>query len=146
MKEERKSFVSLKLSIPEDGEVKIKTDYNRFWQIVFHLVDNAVKYTEKGFVQFGYQINNSNDLEVIVKDTGKGIPKEKLDTVFDRFSKTEESKSKLYSGTGLGLSLVKGLVELMDGTVTIKTKTKEDSPSEASGTTFNVIFKNIITE
>jgi len=146
MKEERKSFVSLKLLIPEDGEVKIKTDYNRFWQIVFHLIDNAVKYTEKGFVQFGYQINNSNDLEVIVKDTGKGIPKEKLDTVFDRFSKTEESKSKLYSGTGLGLSLVKGLVELMDGTVTIKTKTKEDSPSEASGTTFNVIFKNIITE
>ncbi|RLD67236.1 MAG: hypothetical protein DRI95_05175 [Bacteroidetes bacterium] len=146
MKEERKSFVSLKLSIPEDKDIKIKTDYNRFWQIVFHLIDNAVKYTEKGFVQFGYQINNSNDLEVIVKDTGKGIPKEKLDTVFDRFSKTEESKSKLYSGTGLGLSLVKGLVELMDGTVTIKTKTKEGSPSEASGTTFNVIFKNIITE
>lgn len=144
MKEERKSFVSLKLSITEERDIKIKTDYNRFWQIVFHLLDNAVKYTEKGFIQFGYRVNNSNDLEVFVKDTGKGIPKEKLDTVFDRFRKTEESKSKLYSGTGLGLSLVKGLVELMDGTVTVKTKTKDDFPTESPGTTFILVFKNII--
>lgn len=145
MKEDRKFFVSLKLSIPEKSDIRIKTDYNRFWQIVFHLLDNAVKYTEKGFVQFGYRMINSNDLEVFVKDTGKGIPKEKLKTVFDRFRKTEEGKTKLYSGTGLGLSLVKGLVELMNGTVTVKTKTKDEFPSELPGTTFTLVFKKIIT-
>ena len=85
-------------------------------------------------------------LRLFVKDTGKGIPTDKLKIVFDRFRKTEEGKTKLYSGTGLGLSLVKGLIEFMNGTVTVETKTKKEFPSEASGTKFTVVFKGIVVE
>ncbi len=97
---------------------------------------------------FGYKViedtSDGASLQIFVKDTGKGIPKEKLKTVFDRFRKSEEGSAKLYSGIGLGLSLVKGLAELMKGTITIETKTKDDLPSGASGTNFVIVFKDII--
>ncbi len=148
MKEERKSFVSLKLSIPAESNLRIRTDYNRFWQIIFHLLDNAIKYTEKGFVLFGYKVledvSGETNLQVFVKDTGKGIPKEKLSTVFDRFRKSEDNSTKLYSGTGLGLSLVKGLTEFMNGTIVVETRTINEFPDDVPGTSFTIIFKDII--
>jgi signal transduction histidine kinase len=146
MRDERKSFVSLRLSIPENDEIYIKTDYNRFWQIIFHLLDNAIKYTDKGFVEFGYKFaeHDTKSLNVFIRDTGKGIKQEKLKTVFDRFRKTEDGKTKLYAGTGLGLSLVKGLTEFMNGEINIKTRTKEEFPEELPGTTFVIVFKNIV--
>lgn len=148
LRDERKVFVSLKLSMPSRNDIKINTDYNKFWQIIFHLVDNALKYTEKGFIEFGFKFvaNNNSALQVFVKDTGKGINQEKLKTIFDRFRKSEDGKTKLYSGTGLGLSLVKGLTEFMNGEIIVESKTKEEFPGQQPGTTVNIIFKNIINK
>ncbi|OQY05606.1 MAG: hypothetical protein B6I20_00770 [Bacteroidetes bacterium 4572_117] len=143
MKVDRKSFISLKLAIP-DNNIRIKTDYNKFWKIVFQLLDNAIKYTEKGSVTIGYNVLRASDLGVFVEDTGIGIRKEKLNLVFDRFNKTEDSKTKIYSGTGLGLSLVKGFTEHLDGTLTVNSKSKAEFPDEPSGTSFILVFKNVI--
>ncbi len=102
----------------------ITTDQARLKQVLGYLISNAVKYTEKGKINFGY-VNKGDYLEFFVKDTGVGIPKEKQSNLFNQFGKLEHHKEKVYRGTGLGLTISKDLVKLMGGKIWVESQEGE---------------------
>ena len=93
----------------------IRVDAKRLQQVLRCLIENAIKFTEKGFVRFGYRQSSQEMLEFFVEDTGIGIKKDKLEVIFDSFRQLELSNTRRYGGTGLGLSISRGLVRLMGG-------------------------------
>ena len=110
----------------------ITGDPNRLQQVVWNLLSNAVKFTPKeGRVQAYLQRVNSH-LEIVVSDTGSGIAPDLLPLVFERFRQADSSSTRRHSGLGLGLTLVKHLVELHGGTVVAH------SPGLGQGSTFTV--------
>lgn len=98
----------------EDDKSYIVSDPNRLRQVITNLVGNAFKFTNKGFIEFGYD-QIKNDLRFYVKDTGIGIPPEKIDQIFERFVQADNSRSRKFSGSGLGLAISKGFIELLGG-------------------------------
>ena len=95
-------------------------DVGRIRQIVTNLMGNAVKFTEAGHVLVdvsGEPVEDGTRLKVSVKDTGIGIPRDKLGLIFEKFSQVDGSSTRRYEGTGLGLAITSRLVELMDGTI-----------------------------
>lgn len=108
----------------------VRGDPSRLQQVLWNLLSNAIKFTPKaGRVQVILERVNSH-AEISVEDTGIGIRPEFLPHVFDRFRQADPSTTRQYGGLGLGLSIVKNLVELHGGTVRVK------SPGENQGTTF----------
>lgn len=100
-------------------------DQIRFTQILMNLVGNAVKFTNKGGVDMviGSQKNDDGVRLIIeVNDTGSGIPKEQLETIFDPYNQASSETSRLYGGTGLGLSIARELVELYGGQINVTSK------------------------
>jgi PAS domain S-box-containing protein len=107
-------------------------DPDRLQQVVWNLLINAVKFTPKrGRVQVHLQRTNSH-VEIVVSDTGQGISQEQLPHLFERFHQTGSINTRSHSGLGLGLALVRHLVELHGGKVTAQ------SPGEGQGATFTV--------
>ncbi|ARM13449.1 MULTISPECIES: response regulator [Rhizobium] len=94
-------------------------DAGRFRQIVTNLVGNAVKFTERGhvFVDVGFETVAGGEImaSIRIEDTGIGIPEEKLESVFDKFSQVDASSTRRHEGTGLGLAITAGLVDLFGG-------------------------------
>ena len=102
--------IELKNEIPSELP-PVEADENRMQQILYNLIGNAVKFTEKGYVKvFAKQLEDK--IEISVEDTGIGIPKDKLEIIFQSFQQVDASISRQYGGTGLGLSITKSLVEL----------------------------------
>ncbi len=101
-------------------------DAGRFRQIVTNLVGNAVKFTEKGHVFIDLKSEPIRDgelmLSIRIEDTGLGIPKEKLASVFEKFSQVDTSSTRRHEGTGLGLAITSGLVELFGGHVEVESE------------------------
>jgi len=97
----------------------LKTDIQRFKQIVSNLVGNAIKFTQNGFVEYGYEIDPQHIgfIKFYVKDSGIGIPENLLEVIFERFRKIDESQTKTFGGTGLGLAISKRLVEMLNGKI-----------------------------
>ena len=95
-------------------------DVGRIRQIVTNLMGNAVKFTEEGhvFIDVSGQVgDNQTKLKISIEDTGIGIPKEKAERVFEKFSQVDESATRKHEGTGLGLAISSSLVELMGGEI-----------------------------
>jgi len=106
----------------------IKTDPFRLKQILINLIDNAFKFTENGFVEFGYRLKEKNTkIEFFIKDSGIGIAREKFEDIFQSFNKIETDKSKLYRGTGLGLTITKNLIERLGGKIWLESSVKVGS-------------------
>lgn len=109
-----KPDVSILLSIPDElTNTVIRTDGQRLKQVLGNLIDNAIKFTKVGTIEFG--ITKGADIEIIffVKDSGIGIEPDKQTIIFDRFRQAEDiSSTRKYGGTGLGLSIVKGILDL----------------------------------
>ena len=98
------------------------TDKKRLSQAFSHLIENAIKFTSRGSVKFGYRFVEYSDvthIQFFVEDTGIGIPADQIEHVFDQFTKFYNRKGSLHSGTGLGLSIVKKLTESMGGTIRV---------------------------
>jgi len=102
----------------------IKSDPFRIHQILSNLIGNAVKFTDKGYILFGYRLTeNQDNLYFFVEDTGIGIPESKQECIFDRFRQVCDEKAKiLYGGTGLGLAISKSLVEMMGGQIGVESE------------------------
>ncbi len=101
-----------------DEESIIYSDEARIRQVLTNLIGNAIKFTEKGSVEFGYIIRpDEKYLKFYVKDTGIGIPNDKQGIIFSRFRQVDDSSSRKYGGTGLGLAISKGLVDLLGGEI-----------------------------
>jgi signal transduction histidine kinase len=103
----------------------------RIEQIMINLIENAIRYTEKGSIDISL-FTVRDFVKVEVKDTGSGIPKEDIPHLFDRFYRVEKSRSRQYGGSGLGLAIVKNLVELHGGTITVSSKVGEGTVFELS--------------
>ena len=104
-----------------DTESEIVTDNTKLVQILSNLINNAVKFTKKGAIEYGYRLSG-NWLEFYVNDTGIGISAEHLPRIFDRFYQVDSKVSRQYSGTGLGLSICKGFVELLGGSISVESE------------------------
>jgi signal transduction histidine kinase/CheY-like chemotaxis protein len=102
-----------------DGEVIINSDYQRVLQIMLNLLNNAFKFTEKGFIKYQYIIENGF-LVLKVSDSGIGIPKENLSKIFNRMTQLDVKNSN--KGSGLGLAISKHLVELMGGVILVNSE------------------------
>lgn len=115
-----KEDIRLSFYISSAGNpVEIECDRNRLQQILGNLLDNAIKFTKRGSIEAGCEVKENNRIEFYVKDTGIGIPLEKQGVIFERFRQVEEDYNRTYGGTGIGLALVKKLVELMGGNITL---------------------------
>ena len=111
------------IQVGEDIPPMLYGDETRIKQVIINLLTNAIKYTEEGFVtlRFGGESTGVDTfmLCVEVEDSGIGIRKENIEHLFDSFSRIENEESKNIEGSGLGLSIAKQLVDLMNGTITV---------------------------
>jgi len=102
----------------------VKGDAGRFRQVLVNLVENAVKFTQAGEIEFSLKVEEEKEerskLHVKVRDTGIGIPEDKQEIIFDVFHQVDGSTTREYSGTGLGLSICKQLAKLMGGDVWVE--------------------------
>jgi len=112
--------LQLILEAPKN-ELKIFSDELRIKQIVTNFLSNAIKFTEKGQIIFGFKRVRNNKIRFYVKDTGIGIPKDKLQMIFERFRQADDSTTRKYGGTGLGLAISKNLVDLLGGKIGVRT-------------------------
>ncbi|MBM3435862.1 MAG: response regulator [Bacteroidetes bacterium] len=131
VKAEMKSL-SLTTNINKNLPLQFLGDPVKIRQVLYNLVGNAIKFTEKGKVKIlvedaGKGQDNSVLVEFRVVDTGIGIPKNKLSGLFDSFTQVDNSTTRKYGGTGLGLSISKKYVNLMGGDIIVKTKLNEGS-------------------
>jgi PAS domain S-box-containing protein len=120
--------------VVDTGPISIPGDPVRLQQVVWNLLSNAIKFTPRGGrVQIRSERVNSH-LEIVVSDTGQGIPPQFLPYVFDRFRQADQKTSRQHGGMGLGLAIVRHLVEMHGGTV------HADSDGEGKGATFTVML------
>ncbi|MDM8160340.1 HAMP domain-containing sensor histidine kinase [Labilibaculum sp. K2S] len=107
---------NLILNFTEDlQEIKIFTDLDKLTKVLSYLLENAVKFTEKGEIDFGCAIQDRNNILFYVKDTGPGINKTEQEKIFEKFTQVDNSYTRIYSGAGLGLSLCKEIVNFLGG-------------------------------
>lgn len=99
----------------------INTDPDKLYAILANLIKNALKFTKKGSIEFGYR-RQSNFLAFYVRDTGKGIPEGHQKLIFERFRQGSESYNREYEGAGLGLSISKAYVEMLGGSIRVESK------------------------
>ena len=117
-------------------------DSSKLKQIITNMLTNAVKYTEKGHIDFSVNVVNSKDIAsliISVKDTGRGIKKEQIKKLFNKFERLDEDKNSSIEGTGLGLAITKRLVEMMGGKIIV-------SSYYGKGSTFTVYLKQEIVD
>ncbi len=119
---------SLELKLLNPGEdIKVDLDKNRVSQILTNLITNAMKFTEKGYIEFGITHYDETYIHFKVEDTGIGIPDEKQDFIFERFRQVSDNLTQQKGGNGLGLSIVKNLVELMGGEIEVESEVGKGS-------------------
>ena len=94
----------------------IQADYERVMQVLRNLLSNSIKFTESGLISLNV-CREGDFVKFIVKDTGQGIPKENYEYIFSRFYQVDSSATRKVGGSGLGLSICKGLVENMGGKI-----------------------------
>ena len=112
---------------------QILSDPTRLRQVITNLIGNASKFTEKGYISFGYRQLSPGKLEFWVEDTGIGLPPGQLEVIFERFRQVELSNHRKYGGTGLGLTISRSLVQMMGGNISVESV-------EGDGSTFKFII------
>ncbi len=129
--------IQLILTLPENKlDTLIYVDITRLRQIINILLVNAIKFTQKGYIEFGYTTEFPSSLKFFVKDTGIGLSQENKFIIFDRFRQADESTSKQYGGTGLGLAITRNLIKLMKGDIWV-----ESEPGQGSSFYFTLPYK-----
>ena len=114
--------LKLLLNIPDQSDnLLVNSDPEIFRKITSHLLNNAVKFTEKGSINYGYLIS-ARELELFVKDTGIGIGKKSRRSIFECFVKEDRGPLMLTEGSGLGLSIAKGMIEIIGGKIRVESE------------------------
>lgn len=129
--------LDLKLEIADDVPSMVLADANHLRQIVLNLLGNAVKFTSSGAVTVSARVSQVGpdklQMQVMVKDTGIGIPSDRLDAIFSPFEQAAPQTSTVFGGSGLGLTISKQLASIMGGTIEVES-------IEGEGTTFSIQF------
>jgi CheY-like chemotaxis protein/HPt (histidine-containing phosphotransfer) domain-containing protein/anti-sigma regulatory factor (Ser/Thr protein kinase) len=118
----------------------VNSDQKRLRQILDNILDNAVKFTEKGKIELFVCVEKNLDqdyLHFVVSDTGIGIPKEKQELIFKGFTQADGSVTRRYGGTGLGLAISKNLVEMMGGKIWLESRSCHEDQSTEGGSVFH---------
>ncbi len=111
-----KNEVSIKIKkLTRESTFTLYTDPRKLRQTLFNLIENALKYTQEGSIEIGYDLKGNSMVQFYVKDTGEGFPQEKLDVIFQSFRQVDDSTTRNYGGIGLGLTLSQKFVEMMGG-------------------------------
>ena len=135
--------IELKTNFAVDIPYKMHGDIGKIKQIVTNILTNAVKYTERGQINFDVNCVNENDvssLVISVEDTGRGIEADKIDKLFTKFNRLDEDRNTTIEGTGLGLAITKNLVDMLGGKIIVQSKYGE-------GSKFTVYLKqNIVSQ
>lgn len=127
--EANKKGLSLSIeSSPSTEQLRVITDSHKLHGILTNLIKNAIKYTEKGSITFGYFLKDKF-IEFYVKDTGIGIPKDRMKAVFNRFEQADIEDRRVFEGSGLGLAISKAYVEMLGGEISV-------TSVESKGSTF----------
>jgi signal transduction histidine kinase/DNA-binding NarL/FixJ family response regulator len=128
-----KKDINIKVNIDDKVPFIAKGDSLRIKQVLNNLTHNAIKFTTTGTVTIGLELlkkrSDRADVRFSVQDTGIGIPKEQIDSIFEKYTQVDKSSTNVHGGTGLGLSICKELAKLMNGTIDV-------SSQEGRGTTF----------
>ena len=98
----------------------ITTDKYRLTQVLSSLLSNALKFTNKGIIEFGYFLREDQKIQFFVKDSGKGILADKAGIIFNKFEKQDDDYGTTEGGVGLGLTLAKGIIELLGGDIWVE--------------------------
>ncbi len=127
------SINEIQISCNVDGDMpkKVYGDYLKLKQILINLMSNAVKFTKRGSVNLDLKVMTKTSSEVsvyfAVSDTGIGIPADKIDRLFESFTQIENFHSRTYGGTGLGLTIVKQLITLLDSNLIVESEVGKGS-------------------
>ncbi|OUS09185.1 hypothetical protein A9Q90_04220 [Gammaproteobacteria bacterium 54_18_T64] len=121
----------------------VAIDTTKVRQVLINLLGNAIKFTDSGeiFLRIRYQRGPSPEIEFEIRDTGIGIKEESQVSIFDAFTQADSSITKAYTGTGLGLTICKQIVELMGGKIAL-----HSTPGKGSTFTFNIPVEQICSE
>lgn len=134
-------YETIKITISKSKEINFKVvkslhpathniivDETKLKQVLINLVTNAIKFTDKGFVAFGYEVDEKNAKILFrIEDTGLGIDKDNHKQIFDRFKRVDSDFSIKAGGLGLGLAISKAYVEMMGGTITLESVIEKGS-------------------
>jgi two-component system sensor histidine kinase EvgS len=127
--------VTLEVNVEAVRDLEVRTDPHRLRQILINLVGNSVKFTRDGHIHLTATVEAHTEeratLRVFVRDTGIGIPRSKLEAIFDAFAQADSSASREFGGTGLGLTISRSIAALLGGTISVESE-------EDSGSTFTV--------
>jgi signal transduction histidine kinase len=122
----REKGLGLQINLAPEAPVNLIGDGGRLRQILLNLLDNAIKFTQEGSVSLGIYLESCAGSEAVlhftVADTGLGIPEEKQKIIFDAFSQADNSSTRKFGGTGLGLTISSQLVQLMNGAMWVDSK------------------------
>ncbi len=126
-----KEHIDIRLNAAENiRNILIRSDASKIQQVLAHLLNNALKFTDEGYIEFGCRIDeDGKKLLCYVRDTGIGICEDKINIIFDPFRKIEDNKLRIYGGAGIGLSISKKIIEMLGGEIWL-----ESTP--LAGTTF----------
>jgi len=136
---ERKEMQFLFRNSLPSNEAIIKTDSEKVYTILTNIVKNAIKFSEKGSIEFGYTLKKESKpsvLEFYVKDTGIGIPKDRQKAIFERFIQADITDSRAFQGSGLGLSISKAYVEMLGGKIWVESEEENLPAGKVGGSTF----------
>ncbi len=129
--------IEMKCMLQPDADKVLIGDPVRLNQILINLISNAIKFTHVGSIRIHVSLEKTEKaksyMKFVVTDTGIGVPKEKLSTIFESFGQADASVTRKYGGTGLGLTIVRQLVKLQHGSISVKSK-------EDEGSSFSVII------
>ncbi len=135
--------LELVMHLPANIPVLLMGDPGRLGQVLINLINNAVKFTERGEVSTFVKLLERNErqllLEIKVVDSGIGIPKGRVDKLFESFTQVDSSTTRKYGGTGLGLTISKKLTELMGGRIKVESE-------EGKGSTFAISVPLVLQE
>lgn len=118
----KENIIFTKNEAINDISFSILCDSLRLRQILGNLINNALKFTFEGIIEFGYFIPNNATILFYVRDTGIGLGEDKIPFIFDRFRQADDSTTRNYGGTGLGLAISKKLVEMMGGRIWVESE------------------------
>jgi signal transduction histidine kinase/CheY-like chemotaxis protein len=135
-----KESLDIKPVTPDKNGLVVYTDPGRLQQVISNLINNSIKFTEKGYIEFGYKLPVEDKIEFFVKDTGIGLSKEQQKNIFNRFAE-EEIVTRKYEGSGLGLTLSKHLVRLMGGRIWV-----DSEPGKGANFQFAIPFELATSE
>lgn len=127
--------IQLSCCIEENVPRHVTGDPVRLNQVLVNIISNAIKFTEQGYVRLHIKVLTVSDAGVTIRisaeDTGIGIPQDKLNTIFESFTQASNDTTRKYGGTGLGLTIVKKIIELQNGAISVESK-------PGQGTIFNI--------